>query len=98
MNKYYKPLEECCNILKQTEGVNYIITCADAGDEEAEQSLGGCGWNVEDDSEPNFFSMVGNLIEQYFNANEIPYTEQLKLIRNFSSELVENITNKKGGE
>lgn len=91
---YHKPLEKCDKILREAKGVNSIVIASNAEPEDSDGAVGGCGWHIQDGTEPGFFGMIGNLIEQYMRANEVPYTVQLKMIRELSSELVENITNK----
>ena len=94
-HKYLKPFRKCSDILKETEGVNYIIVATDAVEDDEEQALfaGGSGWNIEfDDGGPNFETMVGGLIEQYMEENGMSYKEKLKCIRRFSTELLEHVT------
>ena len=91
--KYLEPLRTCAKTLKETEGVNYIILVADAAEEDREKFIGGSGWNIEETESPDFFTMVGGLIEHYLRENNIRYIDKVKLINAFSKELIENITN-----
>lgn len=92
--KYIKPLQECSNILSGTNGVNYIILCADADGEEPDKVVGGSGWNIEDDSMPDFFTMVGGIIEKYLDENSESFVEKMKLVNAFYEELMMNLTMK----
>lgn len=94
-HKYLKPLHECNDVLTRTDGINYVILVSDAVSEDSNQDkfVGGSGWNVEDGStDPDFFSMVGGLIEHFLSESDLKYTEKIKLIREFNDNLVRHIT------
>lgn len=91
--KYIKPLRKCYEILKQTEGVNYIILCADVTDDSEPKIAGGSGWNIKDgDTSPDFFSMVGGLVEHFLNEQDLSYMEKISLIKDFHGTLLKNLT------
>lgn len=92
--KYLKPLQECSDILSETDGVNYIILCADADAEEQDKVVGGSGWNIEDDSMPDFFTMVGGIIEKYLDENSDSFVDKMKLVKAFYEELMTHLTMK----
>ena len=96
-SKYLKPLHECNEVLNKVEGINYILLVADAVKEDSGQDkfVGGSGWNVEDGStDPDFFSMVGGILEHFLDEADLKYTEKLKIIREFNDNLLKHITMK----
>lgn len=93
--KYLKPLHICNKALKETKGINYVFLISDAVKDDTDVSTftGGSGWNIEyEDGGPDFLSMVGGLIEQFFSENELEYKDKLKLIRRLNDNLIKNIT------
>lgn len=91
--KYLKPLRDCAEILRNTEGVNYIILCSDATDSESPTYQGGSGWNVDDEKDsPGFFTMVGGLVEHYLSEQGYSYIEKVRAIGEFNKQLLENVT------
>lgn len=94
-NKYLEPLRACSDVLKNAEGINYLIVVTDAVENDSERATfeGGSGWNIEyDDGGPDFATMVGGLIEQYMDENDMSYKEKLQTIRRFTNELLEHVT------
>lgn len=93
--KYLEPFNEVAEILSKVKGINYIISVVDSTDDPTKPCfVGGCGWSVEDAaSGPDFFTMVGGLMEQFMVDNEMPYAKKLSVLRNFNKILIENITN-----
>lgn len=98
--KYRGKLKECFDILKNSEGLNYILCVCKATDPENEQSIGGHAWNITDvkdgESQPDFVTMIGGMIESYLSENNYGYIDKLKFINAMYKELLEHVTN--GGE
>lgn len=94
---YNKPLHECYDILKNADSINYILCVCDSADAEEGHSLGGQAWNINTDDlehqkQPDFSTMVGNLIEQYLENNEYSYKDKISFVRRFANEIIEHIT------
>lgn len=93
---YIVPLRQCCDILKKTKGVNYVILCANIVDKNEPMIVGGSGWNIEDDeTSPDFFTMVGGLVERYLEEQGLSYMEKIRLVKGFHDNLLNNLTNGK---
>ena len=91
--RYLKTLKDCAEVLKQAKGVNYIILCADATEEDEPVFIGGSGWNIDHSkSGPDFFTMVGGIVENYLNEQGLSYLEKIKAVNDFSTKLLECIT------
>lgn len=90
---YLEPLNKCHDILKDTEGVNYIILCADATDDDEPEFRGGSGWHVDKDMpSPSFFAMISGIIWNFMEASRLSYTDRLKLCKEFNQDLLMVIT------
>lgn len=94
---YKQPLEKCYDILKDSEDINYVLCVCDSTEQEQKQSVGGQAWNVNTDGSdnetgPDFPTMVGNLIESYVDKNGYNYLSKVKFIRQLCSEIIEHIT------
>lgn len=96
--KYLEPLTECVGILSKAKGVNYVIIAADAVSkaDSNEEFVGGSGWNVEDDGEtdPEILVMIGGLLEHYLDELDASYLDKIKIINEFNTVLIDNITKK----
>lgn len=94
--EYKKALDGCFDILKNAEGVNYILCVSKATDPDDVGSIGGHAWNISDidsgESQPNFLSMVGGIIEAYLEENNYKYTDKLKFMNTLYNGLLERIT------
>lgn len=90
--KYIKPLQECTDILSETDGVNYIILCADADCEEQDKVIAGSGWKIGADSMPDFFTMVRGIITKYLDIHSESFVDKMKIAESFYKELITCLT------
>lgn len=94
---YNKPLHECYDILSNADNINYVLCVCDSANAKEGHSLGGQAWNINTDNDenqlqPDFETMVGNLIEQYLENNELPYSKKIAFVRQFANKIIEHIT------
>lgn len=91
--KYLEPLRGCFNTLKNANGINYIILVADSADKNNKEFIGGSGWNINEETDaPDFFSMVGGLIENYLSENDYSYIDKIKQINSFCENMLNSVT------
>ena len=91
VKKYLTPLRECSKVLNKTKGVNYVILVCDEADSSNITFHGGSGWHYDND--PDFFTMIGGLVEHFLKESKLSYMDKLKLLKEFHSEIIEHITN-----
>ena len=94
--KYKEVLHKCFDVLKEEKGLNYLICVCNATNPDSNDAIGGHAWNITDvkdgDSQPDFPTMVGGLIESYLKENGYSYTDKLKFINALYQELLEHVT------
>ena len=102
---YKKPLQKCYDILKDSDDINYLLCVCDSTEKENKASVGGQAWNINTDDEdnetgPDFTTMVGNMIESYVDSNGYDYISKVKFVRQLCNEIIEHLTSKgdKDGE
>lgn len=94
---YSEPLNKCAKILGDTDGITYILLCADIDEDGAKGCPGGTVWSAEN-SHTSFFSMVGTIIETYFEKANLSYPERRKIIKVFNANLIRNTLKNKRKE
>lgn len=93
MRTHIEPLKQCYKILQDSE-VNFALIVSEQvnAKDQPEYFDGGSAWNVDVGTDPDFFSLVAGLINDYLTSGDMPYRAKLRLVNDFSKQLIETIT------